>query len=124
MGRIQAPTPREDWRERLFWGSLALLLIGFLLFGLVALARWGDATAALQAHGRVPGSTSVLADLLVPPPAPPTPFASPVPPLPEVGAAPRAARESLVYCNRERAGGPARPVALGPVGHDWCAIGL
>ena len=100
MGRQIVQMPREDWRERLFWTALAGGLIALMLGGLIALAEWGE-LAEEPVGVRVaaqPGSTGLMADLLIPPPAPPTPFAVPLPQLPAVGAAPAAGPDPLPEC--------------------------
>ncbi len=51
MDRNSARIPRDDWRERLFWTSLAAGLIAFLLFGLVALSQWGERAEATPMPG-------------------------------------------------------------------------
>jgi hypothetical protein len=51
MDRNSARIPRDDWREHLFWTSLAAGLIAFLLFGLVALSQWGERAEATPMPG-------------------------------------------------------------------------
>ena len=95
MGRNTIQIPQDDWRERLFWTSLAVALISLLLLGLVGLARWGERAPQGGVAGAeaMPRSTGRMADLLIPPPAPPTPFTPPLLQLPAVAAPPRAATE-------------------------------
>ena len=51
MGRNSVPTLRDGWRERLLWRSLATALIALLLFGLIALAEWGERADAAPIAG-------------------------------------------------------------------------
>jgi hypothetical protein len=123
MGRDTIRVPREDWRERLFWTSLAGALIALLLFGLVSLAEWGESTGTKMAGvSAQPGSTSLMADSLIPPPAPPNPFSAPLPQLPAVGTAPRAGRAPRPECGRGADEHTGRPEPLFAVRGELCAI--
>ena len=119
MGRNPIRIPQEDWRERLFWTSLAVALITLLLLGLVGLAQWSERAPLAGLHA-MPGSTGLMADLLIPPP--PLPFTAPLPLLPAVGAgaAPRAGprRECAANAERHR----EHPAALFPVNGDLCGV--
>ena len=121
MGRNTIQAPQDDWRERLFWTSLAVALIALLLLGLVGLAQWG-ARAPLAGLHAMPGSTGLMADLLIPPPAPPMPFTAPLPPLPAVGAgaAPRAGPRLECSASAERH--REHPAPLFPVKGELCGV--
>lgn len=120
MGRNSVQTLRDGWRERLFWGSLATALIALLLFGLIALAEWGERADAAPIAGVAtqPGSTGLMADVLTRALAPLPPFVLPLPQLPAVGAAPSAwtecGSEDSGARNRRRLALQAELCAFGP----------
>lgn len=71
MRRLTVPnTPIHDWRERLLWTSLSVGLIALMLVGLVSLAQWGERSAVARSGplgvDRLPGSTALAGELLIP----------------------------------------------------------
>ena len=120
MGRNIIQLPREDWRERLFWTSIAGSLIALLLFALVALAEWGERAESTPTAGFAaqPGSTGLMADLLIPPPAPPTPFMLALPQLPAVSTAAR--KDPGPACRRGASDVDGRPLPVFVVRRELC----
>jgi len=71
MRQLTVPdVPIHNWRERLFWTSLSVGLISLMLLGLVSLAQWGERSAVGRSGplgvDRLPGSTALAGELLIP----------------------------------------------------------
>ncbi|MEE3332544.1 MAG: hypothetical protein VX246_16880 [Myxococcota bacterium] len=71
MRQLTVPNaPIHNWRERLLWMSLSVGLIALMLLGLVSLAQWGERSAVARSGplgiDRLPGSTALAGELLIP----------------------------------------------------------
>ena len=115
MGRLSVPnSPQNDWLERLLWTSFAVGLIVLMLLGLVSLAQWGERSRVAGSGplgiDRLPASTPLAGEMLIPPYALEATRAEPMPakrvPLPSVSASLEAAsparfqRAALWRCKR------------------------
>ena len=131
MGRLPVPnTPPGDWRERLIWTSHAVGLIAFMLLGLVSLAQWGERSrvAGTSPLGidRLPRSTALAGEMLIPPSAVEATRAGPVRavrmPLPSVSSSREAVsherfrRAALSRCKRVPGARTRQAVEL--IGHN------